>query len=184
MDPDFSGRRGRLTRSCEQLAKELGPTFAERVAKLRGRNRPYFSVSGTELREPLQIPDAGLYVEGNLNSHSIEQIARCVLHIVRGSDRGFRIEFVGQVAPATGSTPPKREAAPTKIAKWAERHHIVYSPRLEKNIGFANVVTELADPGNGLEGESSTGLRWAVPVPTLFVETRKVISRALLQKSA
>ena len=110
-----------LTRLCEQLAKELGPTFVERVAKLRGRNRPYFSVSGTELREPLQIPGAGLYVEGNLSSRSIEQIASRVLHIVRGSDRCFRIELAGQVAPAIGSTPRKREAATSEREDFSGR---------------------------------------------------------------
>ncbi|MDD9982801.1 MAG: hypothetical protein OXU81_15825 [Gammaproteobacteria bacterium] len=75
-------------RLCEQVAKESGQAFSERVAILRGRNRPYFSVSGTDLRNPLPVPGAGLYVEGHLNSRMIERIAREMLHAVRGADSG------------------------------------------------------------------------------------------------
>ena len=98
-------------RLCEQLAKESGPVFSERVAVLRGRSRPYFSVSGTEFRKSLPIPGAGLYVEGNLSSRAIERIARRTLHTVRGSDQDFRIEFAGQVAPTSGATPSRRNEA-------------------------------------------------------------------------
>ena len=110
-----------LVRLCEQLAKEPGSAFAERVVALRGPNRPYFSVSGTELRKSLPIPGVDLYVEGHLSSRSIERIARRMLHTVRGSDQGFRIELAGQAAPASGATPSRREVVSSEREDFSGR---------------------------------------------------------------
>ena len=82
-----------LRRTCEQLAQEVGPAFAERVAQLRGRQRLYFSSSTADLRKPLSIPGTNLYVEGNWSADDCVRLARRVLVAVRGTDDGFRIEL-------------------------------------------------------------------------------------------
>jgi aminomethyltransferase len=53
----------------------------------------------------------------------------------------------------------------------------VYSPRLEKNIGFANVPVESAGTGTELGIDIPGGRRAARIVPTPFVEARKTIPR-------
>ena len=78
---------------CERLATEAGPAFAERVVHLRGRRRPYFSSSPSDLRVPLQVPGADLYAEGNFSANDCVRLARRVLIAVRGSDDGFDIEL-------------------------------------------------------------------------------------------
>ena len=78
---------------CERLATEAGPAFAERVVHLRGRRRPYFSSSPSDLRVPLQVPGADLYAEGNFSANDCVRHARRVLTAVRGSDDGFDIEL-------------------------------------------------------------------------------------------
>ena len=83
-----------LLQLCEQLVRDSDPTvFAERVAGLRGRKRAYFSASSAELREPIEIAGTGLYVEGNNNSKTIEQMAKQVVRVMRGSETGFLVEL-------------------------------------------------------------------------------------------
>ena len=78
---------------CEQLARDVGPAFAGQVAHLRGKRRPYFSSTPSDLRAPLQVPAADLYVEGNFSANDCVNFARRVLVAVRGSDDGFDIEL-------------------------------------------------------------------------------------------
>ncbi|MEE3327104.1 MAG: glycine cleavage T C-terminal barrel domain-containing protein [Myxococcota bacterium] len=52
-----------------------------------------------------------------------------------------------------------------------------FSPRLEKNIGFANIPTELAQPGEKIEVETKTGTRGAVIVSTPWFHSLKKIVR-------
>jgi len=52
----------------------------------------------------------------------------------------------------------------------------VHSPRLGRNIGFANVPVGLAAPGSGLAVETPGGPREARVVPTPFVEPQREIS--------
>ena len=85
--------RRMLVRLSEELTKEAGSAFSERVANVRGRKRPYFSSSAADLREPLQIPGTDIYVEGNVSAAQAERIARLTLTAVRGSDDGFDIEL-------------------------------------------------------------------------------------------
>lgn len=85
-----------LIRLCEQLSRELGPAFTERVTALRGRKRPYFSSSAEELRDPLHIPGTNLFVEGNISSSAVERLARQTLRVVRDTDGDFRIQLSGQ----------------------------------------------------------------------------------------
>ena len=82
-----------LVRLSEELSKASGSVFREEVAKVSGRRRPYFSSSASHLREPLLIPNTGLFVEGNVSAAQAERIARLTLNAVRGTDDGFDIEL-------------------------------------------------------------------------------------------
>lgn len=83
-------------RLCEKLATEHGPEFANRVSRVRGRKRPYFSSVTEDLREAIPIPGLALYVEGNVSASGAERIARMTLGEIRGSDDGFEIEIGGR----------------------------------------------------------------------------------------
>jgi glycine cleavage system aminomethyltransferase T len=52
-----------------------------------------------------------------------------------------------------------------------------YSPRLEKNIGFAMLSIEHADMGNKLEVETQHGRTWAVTVPKPFIDPKKEVPK-------
>lgn len=88
-----------LARLCEVLAREAVPEFTERLAEVRGKG-PYFTRSENELRTPVPIFGTELYVEGNISAKYAEIMARRVLHKIRGSDDGFRIE---RAEPPSGS---------------------------------------------------------------------------------
>lgn len=79
-----------LVQLCNLLAAGAGASFAERVASLRGRLRPWFSPSPDAHIHPRQL-DNGLYLETNLGARDSERRARRVLQAVRGSDDGFHI---------------------------------------------------------------------------------------------
>jgi aminomethyltransferase len=69
----------------------------------------------------------------------------------------------------------------TKWPAWAEGRQVgkvtsaVYSPRLERNIGYAWVPVELGEPGAELRVESEWGPRTATVVPMPFVDPEKTI---------
>src|SRR5207253_8363783 len=48
-----------------------------------------------------------------------------------------------------------------------------YSPRLEKNIGFAMLPIEHAAMGNKFEVQTQHGRTWAVTVPKPFIDLKK-----------
>jgi len=52
-----------------------------------------------------------------------------------------------------------------------------YSPRLEKNIGFAMLPIEQADMGNKFEVETQHGRTWAMTVPKPFIDPKKEIPK-------
>jgi glycine cleavage system aminomethyltransferase T len=54
----------------------------------------------------------------------------------------------------------------------------VWSPRLERNIGFAWVPVEMSEPGTGLEVETSDGSRGATVVPMPFIDPGKRIPKS------
>jgi len=82
-----------LIQLCGLLNKEYDSVFEERVLGLRCSKYPQFSKSKEELSNPLSIPGSPVYVEGQaLGAKTVEIRARKVLHKVRGSDGGFRIE--------------------------------------------------------------------------------------------
>jgi glycine cleavage system aminomethyltransferase T len=55
---------------------------------------------------------------------------------------------------------------------------VVYSPRLEKNIGYAWVPVELSDPGTELTVQTPDGVRTASVVPMPFVDPGKQIPKS------
>ena len=81
---------------CDHLARETGASFLQKVAPLRGRNRPYFSETAENLRRPRRIGQLNLHVERNLSANQCIRVARMVLKAVRGSDEGFRVEVEDQ----------------------------------------------------------------------------------------
>jgi aminomethyltransferase len=52
-----------------------------------------------------------------------------------------------------------------------------YSPRLEKNIGFAMLPIEHADMGNTFEVETQHGRARAVTVPKPFIDPKKEVPK-------
>jgi glycine cleavage system aminomethyltransferase T len=52
-----------------------------------------------------------------------------------------------------------------------------YSPRLEKNIGFAMLPIEHAAMGNKFEVETQHGRSWAVTVPKPFIDPKKEVPK-------
>jgi aminomethyltransferase len=52
-----------------------------------------------------------------------------------------------------------------------------YSPRLERNIGFAMLPIEQADMGNRFEVETQHGRTWATTVPKPFIDPKKEIPK-------
>ena len=79
---------------CDQLAKEAGAAFDDRVLPLRASTgRLYFSEEPSQLRRPMQLKHSKLYVSGIYRADRCERLARRVLVAVRGSDDGFRVEL-------------------------------------------------------------------------------------------
>jgi glycine cleavage system aminomethyltransferase T len=52
-----------------------------------------------------------------------------------------------------------------------------YSPRLEKNIGFAMLPSEHADMGNKFEVETQHARTWAANVPKPFIDPKKEVPK-------
>jgi aminomethyltransferase len=51
----------------------------------------------------------------------------------------------------------------------------IYSPRLERNVGFCWLPAELAAEGTGLQVETEWGMRTATVVPMPFIDPEKRI---------
>ena len=64
---------------CNHLRLVDAASFDRAALQLRGRKRPYFSRTGSELRLPEQLVGHGLFVETNLNANLIVGICRAVL---------------------------------------------------------------------------------------------------------
>ena len=64
---------------CNGLRMANPSSFDAAALQLRGRKRPYFSRTDTELRQPEQLVGHGLYVETNLNANLIVGICRALL---------------------------------------------------------------------------------------------------------
>ena len=73
-----------LTGTCELLVQEAGAEFGQRVADIRGRNRPYFSEDPNQLLWPLRLANSDLFVEGKFSATATVRLARRVIEAVRG----------------------------------------------------------------------------------------------------
>ena len=94
----------------DELAREAGAEFAERVADVKGRTRVYFTERPDDLQHPRKLTNSSLYVEGNLGPDRAARISRRILIAVRGSDDGFAFELadepVRRASPSSPSDPP------------------------------------------------------------------------------
>ena len=82
---------------CDQLAKEAGAAFDDRVLSLRvSTGRLYFSEEPGRLRRPMQLKHSRLYVSGYVRADRCVALARRVLAAVCGSDDGFRVEVADE----------------------------------------------------------------------------------------
>ena len=82
-----------LRGTCDQMAKEAGSDFRQRVATLRGKNRLYFSNDPNDLHQPLRLNNTRLFVDGKFSANDCARLARRVVEAVRGSDAGFEIKL-------------------------------------------------------------------------------------------
>jgi aminomethyltransferase len=82
------------------------------------------------------------------------------------------VEFDGEPFEALNNTKWPVTVDGTRIGKVTSA---IYSPRLEKNIGYAWVPVERSAPGTALRVESEWGPRNAVVVPMPFVDPNKQI---------
>lgn len=82
------------------------------------------------------------------------------------------VEFDGERFPALNFTKWPVNADGTRVGKVTSA---IFSPRLEKNIGFAWVPAELAEPGISLEVDGEFGARTATVVEMPFVDPLKEI---------
>ena len=76
--------RAVLAGTCELLAREAGAEFGQRVADIRGRNRPYFSEDPNPLLQPLPLANSGFFVESKFSAPATVRLARRVIEAVRG----------------------------------------------------------------------------------------------------
>ena len=124
-----------LRGTCDQLAKETGAAFGERAVRVKGRTNPYFSEDPRSLTAPKELKHSALYVEVAFDAKRCVDVARRVIEKVLDSDGGFSFEFAdelppsppstaepaGQVAPAKGSTPSRREAVTSEREDFSGR---------------------------------------------------------------
>ena len=92
-----SSWRDVLTTVCEVTAAS-DRTLVERMLSLRGRKRAYFSRVPDELRKPLPVGGAALFVEGNLSANDIVRLCEAVLSAMPGARLGFSVQ-VDESAP-------------------------------------------------------------------------------------
>ena len=82
---------------CDQLAKEAGAAFDDRVLSLRdSKGHLYFSEEPDRLRRPMQLEHSRLYVSEFSRADRCVRLARRVLVAVRGSEDGFRVEVADE----------------------------------------------------------------------------------------
>jgi len=85
--------RALLQEVCGLMAAASGSSFGDRVSRIRGTTRPYFSRDPEILSSAVSIKNSDLFVEGNFSADACVRLARSVLVAVRGNDDGFSIEL-------------------------------------------------------------------------------------------
>ena len=89
-----------------------------------------------------------------------------------GERRIVGVEFDGDAFPALNNVKWMVSSDGAEVGKVTSA---IYSPRLEKNIGFAWVPKELAEPGSSLKVATEWGDRGATVVEMPFVDPKKTI---------
>jgi len=80
-----------LIKLCEVINAAHRNEF-EKTLNIVGRKRPYFSVTGDELRTPQKIDNSKIYVETNLNANRVAKICFAMLSTFGYRDTDLRIE--------------------------------------------------------------------------------------------
>ena len=80
-----------LPRLCEQIAKETGPAFSQRIARLPGQ--PYLKTSVPDSADWILVGGTDRYVYVNITGDVAVERAHRLVRAVRGSDTGFEIEL-------------------------------------------------------------------------------------------
>ncbi len=80
-----------LIKLCE-IINTVHRNELEKTLNISGRKRPYFSLTGNELRAPQQINNSKIYVETNLNANRIVKICFEMLATFGYTDDDLRIE--------------------------------------------------------------------------------------------
>jgi len=85
------------------------------------------------------------------------------------------VEIEGDRIPFNDARWPARDEKGAEVGKVTSA---LYSPRLEKNIGYAWVPVALGEPGTRLAVETPAGAASATVVPVPFVDPTKEIPKA------
>ena len=80
-------------------------------------------------------------------------------------------------SPATRSRSSCRASAThCRTGGWSDGHDLIWSPRLEKNIGYVWVPIGLAEPGNALEIVAPDGGIWPAKTAAIpFIDPKKTV---------
>ena len=108
-----------------------------------------------------------------------DYVGKAALERIR--EQGVTRKLVGIEAPGDPSYFEITEKRPALAGGERVGHvtDLVWSPRLERNIGYVWVPIELADPGNDLEIEWKSGERTAAKTAALpFIDPRKAVPAA------
>jgi glycine cleavage system aminomethyltransferase T len=119
-------------------------------------------------------------LERLVEAQEADYVGKAALERIR--DQGVTRKLVGIEAPGDPSYFELTERRPALAAggkRIGEVTDLVWSPRLERNIGYVWVPIELADPGNELEIEWHNGDRTAAKTAAIpFLDPRKAVPAA------
>jgi glycine cleavage system aminomethyltransferase T len=118
-------------------------------------------------------------LERLVEAQEADYIGKAALERIR--EQGVTRKLVGIEAPGDPSYFELTERRPALAGgkRIGEVTDLVWSPRLERNIGYVWVPIELADPGNELEIEWHNGDRTAAKTAAIpFLDPRKAVPAA------
>ncbi len=118
-------------------------------------------------------------LERLVETQEADYVGKAALERIR--EQGVTRKLVGIEAPGDPSYFEITEKRPALAAGERVGHvtDLVWSPRLERAIGYVWVPIELADPGNDLEIEWKSGERTAAKTATIpFIDPRKAVPAA------
>jgi len=118
-------------------------------------------------------------LERLVESQEADYVGKAALERIRA--HGVTRKLVGIEAPGDPSYFEITEKRPALAGgrQVGQVTDLVWSPRLERNIGYVWVPIELSDPGNDLEIEWKTGERTAAKTAAIpFIDPRKAVPAA------